>query len=146
MTAARPEGAMVMVPREPDPILMSVLASIVRRTAIPVGGDSDDVYFDNGMARKLYAAVTDSAAAQQSPLSGEGWQDISTAPKTDEANMVAVPFIGWCPEPEADGGGDQRICWWEPKTEGGKWWSDRDLPERPTLWRALPAGPLEGTK
>lgn len=63
---------MVMVPREPDPILMSVLASIVRRTAIPVGGGSDDVYFDNGMARKLYAAVTDSAAAQQSTLSGEG--------------------------------------------------------------------------
>lgn len=84
--------------------------------------------------------------ATLTPRKAEGWQDISTAPKTDADNMVARPFIGWCPEPEADGGGDQRICWWEPKTAGGVWWSDRDLPEHPVLWQPLPAAPTAEVK
>lgn len=65
----------VMVPREPNPVLLSVIASMVRRLAIPTNIDPDEVYFDNGHVRQIYEAVI----AASTPV--EGWEDISTAPK-----------------------------------------------------------------
>lgn len=69
------------------------------------------------------------------------WQPIETAPKIETLSEMTKPFIGWCPDPEAPDGGDQRVCWWEPKLRRGTWWSDRDMPENPTLWQPLPAPP-----
>lgn len=73
------------------------------------------------------------------------WATMESAPKTSNEVLVALPFLGWCPDPEADGGGDIRVCWWEPRLKGGSWWSDRDLPESPVLWTCLPSAPAKAT-
>lgn len=70
----------------------------------------------------------------------EQWQPIETAPKDN------TPFLGWCPDETAPHGGDIRICWWEPKIDGGCWYGDRDLPERPTLWQPAPAIPVANAR
>jgi hypothetical protein len=69
------------------------------------------------------------------------WRPIETAPKTPDLNSAAICFLGWCPDPEAPNGGDQRVIWWEPRLLRGTWWSDRDLPEGPTHWHPLPDPP-----
>lgn len=58
----------VNVPREPDSGLLSVIASMVRRIAVPTSIDPDEVYFDNGHARQIYKAITDAAPLHE----GEG--------------------------------------------------------------------------
>lgn len=126
-------GVLPMLSELPD----AIAAKMAVLSAEREGLRANHFVEPNNMVAAVLAAL---ATQGEAPQEG-GWQDIATAPKTDEANMVALSFIGWCPEPEADGGGDQRICWWEPKTNGGQWWSDRDLPEKPTLWRSLPAAP-----
>lgn len=68
------------------------------------------------------------------------WQPIETAPKTGK-DLCAKPFLGWCLDDTAPGGGDIRVCWWEPHMDGGRWHGDRDLPEHPTHWQPLPAPP-----
>ena len=86
------------------------------------------------------------AALSAMPTAGDGWQDIASAPKTDPANMRALPFLGWCPDRTAPLGGDIRVIWWEPHiSRDGEtkacWWGDRDMQEFPKFWRPLPPPP-----
>lgn len=95
-----------------------------------------------------WMALNDDLRALLSPAKPVGgWRPIETAPKTGE-DMVAKPFLGWCPEEQAPNGGDIRVCWWEPRMDGGRWYGDRDLPEQPTHWQPLPAAltAMEGKK
>lgn len=77
------------------------------------------------------------------PPAQSGWRTMESAPKTPDDTMIAAPFLGWFADTEAHEGGDQRVCWWEPKIKGGCWWSDRDMCEAPSLWHPLPAAPGE---
>ena len=61
----------VMVPRVPDPNITAVIASMVRRMAIPTSIDPDAIYFDNGHARKIYAAIV----AASTPVGG--WEPVA---------------------------------------------------------------------
>lgn len=74
-------------------------------------------------------------------MSGTEPQSIASAPRTDTAEMVAKPFLGWCPDVDSPNGGDWRVCWWEPRLNGhkGTWWGDRDIAEEPIAWLPLPA-------
>jgi hypothetical protein len=74
----------------------------------------------------------------------DGWRDIATAPKISEIHERARPFLGWCPDETAPGGGDWRVVWWEPELNGGCWYGDRELVESPTVWTDLPAAPTDG--
>lgn len=51
------------VPVEPDAGLLSVISAMVRRIAVPVSVEDEEVYFDNGHARQIYQAVIQSAPA-----------------------------------------------------------------------------------
>jgi len=80
----------------------------------------------------------------------DGWRTIESAPKTDPVNMRALPFLGWCPDKTAPLGGDIRVIWWEPVMQRAdetspraRWYGDRDVEERPTHWRPLPAPPAQ---
>ena len=74
---------------------------------------------------------------------GSGWQPIESAPKTPGDFSKRHYLLGWCPDDTAPDGGDCRIVWWEPHMEGGIWFGDRDLKERPTHWMPLPTPPSE---
>lgn len=65
---------------------------------------------------------------------------MSEAPKTGD-DQVAKSFLGWCLDADAPDGGDWRIVWWERGINGGCWWGDRDLPEKPTGWTDIPPIP-----
>lgn len=95
---------------------------------------SRDAYEDG--LRLCHDARAEIAALR---VAGEGWQDISTAPRT--VGYATLSLLGWCPDADAPDGGDIRIIWWE--NDPGCWWGDRDMPERPTKWRPLPAPPKE---
>ena len=63
VASVRTTGAMKLVPVKPDAGLMSVIAAMVRRIAVPVSLVPEEVYFDNVHARQIYKAITDAAAA-----------------------------------------------------------------------------------
>jgi hypothetical protein len=98
---------------------------------------------DQDAREALHAASRAAIAAL-----GDGWRDIASAPKTDAANMRALPFLGWCPDRTAPLGGDIRVIWWEPimqradeTSPRARWFGDRDMEEHPTHWRPLPPPP-----
>ena len=51
-----PEG-FKLVPVEPTGAQATAIAKAVREMAVPTSIDPDEVYFDNGHARRLYAAM-----------------------------------------------------------------------------------------
>lgn len=61
MTNAPTPAGMVTVPIEPDAGLLSVISAMVRRIAVPVSIEDEEIYFDNGHARLIYKAVIDAA-------------------------------------------------------------------------------------
>lgn len=72
----------VRVPREPDAGLMSVISAMVRRIAVAVSVEDDEVYFDNGHARQIYKAITD-AAAPSPEAEGEGERTVMVCPQCE---------------------------------------------------------------
>jgi hypothetical protein len=64
----------VNVPLEPGSGLLSVIASMVRRIAVPTSIDPDEVYFDNGHARQIYKAITDAAPLHEGE--GDDWSEL----------------------------------------------------------------------
>jgi hypothetical protein len=97
---------------------------------------------------RVYEEQAESLLAAYSvtrPASRPAWQPIETAPKSSKDDSKALAFLAWCPDDTApDGGGDQRIVWWEPRMNKGDglWWGDRDLEEHPTHWKPLGPSPL----
>lgn len=69
------------------------------------------------------------------------WRSIDSAPKTPKDSTRAVELLGWCPDETSPIGGDRRTIWWEPRLNGGCWYSDRDMVEHPTKWTTLPDPP-----
>jgi len=72
MTEHPKAADVVTVPVTPDAGLMSVIAAMVRRIAVPVSLVPEEVYFDNGHARQIYKAITDAASPVQPSHAGEG--------------------------------------------------------------------------
>lgn len=102
--------------------------------------------------RAIVSALREASALKEEveKLRAQDWQPIETAPKTDPVNMRALPFLGWCPDKTAPLGGDIRVVWWEPLMQRAdetspraRWYGDRDMEERPTHWRPLPAPPSD---
>ena len=82
----------VRVPKEPNPALLPVIASIVRRLAIPTNIDPDEVYFDNGHARQIYAAIV--AASPQGEGSSADPAPIKPSGDTRELRERVAQIIG----------------------------------------------------
>jgi hypothetical protein len=73
------------------------------------------------------------------------WRPITDNPPKTGADMVAKPFLAWCPDETAPDGGDIRVIWWEPKLNKGCWYSDREVVEKPTHWLPMPEAPKCGS-
>jgi len=67
------------------------------------------------------------------------WKTIDSAPKSRQQDMRAAQFLAWCPDGEAPGGGDVRVCWWEPVMKC--WYGDCDFKLHPSHWMPLPTPP-----
>ena len=127
---SQPQGQamtdIVRVPREPNPALLPVIASIVRRLAIPTNIDPDEVYFDNGHARQIYAAIVaaspqgEGSSADPAPIKPSGdtrelrervarkvccivrtWQGFKGAPKYTLDMEVENAWDDWLTEADA---------------------------------------------
>jgi len=140
----RPEGAMVMVPRE-------AIAQIVFERFSP--NKDWKCWADCGvLGRPTYLEAADSilsmiAAIQQSPISGEGWQDISTAPK-DGTRVIGftkfgVEVVKWH---EWDGAEYGSRTGWIGVEQDSTCYPESYLRAvatyQPTHWRPLPAPPV----
>lgn len=82
-----PTDALRLVPVNPNPGLMSVISAMVRRLAVPVGPEMNEVYFDNGDARQIYKAII--AAAPASPLPGGGEAEFEIIQNEEHAASVS---------------------------------------------------------
>jgi len=88
---------------EPTDLDRAVERLEARRDAWSLNEDTARVNIRLGDLRTILAAL---ASPQQSPISGEGWQDISTAPDLDRV----------------------MVCGWNPphKRVAGYWWWHED--------------------
>ena len=110
----------VRVPKEPNPALLPVIASIVCRLALPTNIDPDEVYFDNGHARQIYAAIV--AASPQ----GEGLTVDALAQEirrvdgdnTLGAGALAGALMPFLTSPQGEGSSAD-----VKPTDGDLWWN-----------------------
>lgn len=132
--SARPEGAMVMVPRG------AVQRLILAADCYGVKHlDSDDMSDEAVELQDATEAMKDLiAATQQSPISGEGWQDISTAPKDGRIVLIIVGTELPRAVAAAWNGGEH----WPWTTFDGSETSDGFRARSATHWRPLPAPPV----
>lgn len=74
-----------------------------------------------------------------------GWQPIDTAPKPDFDDTTTSRYLlGYVPD-ECSTPIDRQslisVIWWEPLISGGCWYSEMDIPIKPTHWMPLPQAP-----
>jgi hypothetical protein len=78
-------------------------------------------------------------AAVDATARAPAWLPIDTAPKTGD-DLIEICVLGYLAN--EDHPGDRfKVVWWEPKIEGGCWWSDADVKCEPTHWMSLPTPP-----
>lgn len=131
----RPDGAVVMVPRDHLAVAYDLIREIGRMSHDQDDGGNDyDLGSDHDRLQRLIEQSRDimsmpsTAVTQQSPISGEGWQPIETLP---ESIQGSTEFIGFAKQ--GDHPGDWAICRRED-VESDMW--------RPAHWHPLPAPPV----
>lgn len=139
MSNEAPTDALRLVPVEPTSAMIQEGLAVYWKT-----GD------DMGSIKSAYAAML--AAAPASPLPGDGWQDISTAPK-DGRNILAWGYLHDDGGPyETDGRSfmgetpHEMVVYFSP--EFGIWRdrSDGGSYAGLTHWMPLPSPPIEVQK
>jgi len=143
------------VPTEPTEAMATKVAALVRKLAVPVSVDPDEVYFDNGHARQVIALL---AAAPVPSPHGNAWKPISehTTFGLNNSVIVAVPYdnkgertyiVGEAYRIEPKG--DAEPDWWWANTGPGDYTGDPIGSMgygAPTLFQPLPVAPSEGVE